>query len=86
MQKKSNMRYARLGHACTGVANRFIVAVGSKLRGAEDSCEIYDIKSASWKELRKLNYPRYFHSLCSFNNNSVITFGGVEPSNSNVFV
>ena len=81
--QKKNMRYARHGHSCCAIQNRFILVTGSRkeVNLAAHRVEIYDTENDEWLELSKINDGRHYHSSCTVDNNYVFIFGGIENSN-----
>jgi hypothetical protein len=82
-EEKKRMRYARHGHSCCAIANRYIIVSGSRkeVNMAAQRVEIYDTVIDEWMELAKINEGRHYHSTCNMNNKFVYIFGGIQNSN-----
>jgi hypothetical protein len=77
--EKKRMRFARHGHSCCSVANRYIIVSGSRkeVNSAAKRVEIYDIEINDWMELPQINEGRHYHSSCSVNDQFIYIFGGI---------
>ena len=78
--EKKRMRFARHGHSCCSVANRYIIVSGSRkeVNSAAQRVEIYDIEINDWMELAKINEGRHYHSSCNINDQYIYIFGGIQ--------
>jgi len=81
--EKKRMRYARHGHSCCAIANRYILVSGSRkeVNQAANRVEIYDTVIDEWMELNKINEGRHYHSTANINNSWIYLFGGIQNSN-----
>ena len=77
--EKKRMRYARHGHSCCAVANRYILVSGSRkeVNMAANRVEIYDSHIDEWMELARINEGRHYHSTCNLGNKYIYIFGGI---------
>jgi N-acetylneuraminic acid mutarotase len=75
----ASLNQPRNGHAIAVVGNSHLVVSGSRL-GSGDSCEMYDIGKNVWNQLPSLIQGRYYHSSCTFDNEFVYVFCGIEHS------
>lgn len=68
--EKKRMRYARHGHSCCAIANKYILVSGSRkeVNNAANRVEIYDTELDEWMELAKIIEGRHYHSTCNMNN------------------
>ena len=73
------MSYARHGHSCCVIANRYILVSGSRKEDnmAPNRVEIYDTVIDKWMELSKINEGRHYHSSCNLGNKYIYIFGGI---------
>jgi N-acetylneuraminic acid mutarotase len=80
---KKRMRFARHGHSCCALANRYIIVSGSRkeVNSAAQRVEIYDTEINDWMELSKINEGRHYHSSCNINDQYVYIFGGIQNQN-----
>jgi N-acetylneuraminic acid mutarotase len=80
---KKRMRFARHGHSCCAVANRYIIVSGSRkeVNSAAQRVEIYDTEINDWMELSKINEGRHYHSSCNINDQFIFIFGGIQNQN-----
>jgi N-acetylneuraminic acid mutarotase len=82
-EDRKRMRFARHGHSCCAVANRYIIVSGSRkeVNAAAQRVEIYDTEINDWMELSKINEGRHYHSSCSINDKFIYIFGGIQNQN-----
>ena len=80
---KKRMRYARHGHSCCAIANRYILVSGSRkeVNNGAQRVEIYDTAIDEWMELAKINEGRHYHSTANLSNSWIYIFGGIQNSN-----
>ena len=76
------MKFARHGHSCCAIMDRYILVSGSRkeVNQAANRAEIYDTQLNEWMELSKINIGRHYHSSTNMNNKYVFIFGGIENS------
>jgi N-acetylneuraminic acid mutarotase len=81
--ERKRMRFARHGHSCCSLANRYIIVSGSRkeVNSAAQRVEIYDIQINDWMELSKINEGRHYHSSCNINDQYIYIFGGIQNQN-----
>ena len=81
--ERKRMRYARHGHSCCSIQDRYIVVSGSRkeVNGAAQKVEVYDTQLDEWMELAKINEGRHYHSSCHFNHKFLFVFGGIANAN-----
>ena len=74
------MKYARHGHSCCAVSDRYVLVSGSRkeVNSAAQKVELYDTQIDEWLELSRLNEGRHYHSSCHFNHRFVYVFGGIQ--------
>ena len=79
-EDRKRMKYARHGHSCTAIMDRYIVVSGSRkeVNSAAQKVELYDTQIDEWIELPKINEGRHYHSSCHFNHKFVYVFGGIH--------
>ena len=77
------MSFARHGHSCCTIMDRYIIVSGSRkeINGAAHRVELYDILIDEWLELPRINDGRHYHSSCHFGHKFVYIFGGIQNSN-----
>jgi len=77
------MNYARHGHSCCTILDRYIIVSGSRkeVNNAANRVELYDAQIDEWLELPRINEGRHYHSSCHFNHKFVYVFGGIQNSN-----
>jgi N-acetylneuraminic acid mutarotase len=77
------MNYARHGHSCCTILDRYIIVSGSRkeVNNAANRVELYDANIDEWLELPRINEGRHYHSSCHFNHKFVFVFGGIQNSN-----
>jgi len=83
MVDKKSMKYARHGHSCIAIADRYIMCSGSR-KEVSQACqkvELYDSHIDEWIELSQIIDGRHYHSSCNFDNKFVFIFGGIQNSN-----
>ena len=78
-KEMKRMKYARHGHSCCQVGNRYILVSGSRkeVSGAANRVELFDTEINDWMELSKINEGRHYHSSCNFNDRFIFIFGGI---------
>ena len=74
------MRYARHGHSCCQIMDRYIVVSGSRkeVNNAANRVEMYDTHLDEWIELSNINEGRHYHSSTNFNHKFIFVFGGIQ--------
>ena len=79
-REMKRMKYARHGHSCCQVGNRYILVSGSRkeVSGAANRVELFDTEINDWMELSKINEGRHYHSSCNFNDRFIFIFGGIQ--------
>lgn len=77
------MKFARHGHSCCAIADRYIMVSGSRkeVNSAQQRVEIFDTQINEWMELSQINEGRHYHSSCNFNNKFIYIFGGIQNAN-----
>jgi len=67
-KEKKRMAYARHGHSCCAIAERYILVSGSRkeVAAAAQRVELYDSQLDEWMELAQINEGRHYHSSCNF--------------------
>lgn len=77
------MSYARHGHSCCTINDRYIIVSGSRkeVNNAANRVELYDTNIDDWIELSRINEGRHYHSSCHFNHKFIYIFGGIQNSN-----
>lgn len=80
---RKRMKYARHGHSCCSIANRYILVSGSRkeVSGAANRVELYDTEINDWMELSRINEGRHYHSSCNINDKFIYIFGGIQNQN-----
>lgn len=78
--EKKRMRFARHGHSCCQIQDRYVVVSGSRkeVNQAAQKVEVYDTQTDDWLEVASLNEGRHYHSSCHFGNRWVFVFGGIQ--------
>lgn len=78
------MKYPRHGHVACQIQNKFIIVTGSRktFDEADHRVELYDVGKDKWTDLPNLIFGRHYHSSCSFNDNYVYVFGGLNVATS----
>ena len=81
--EKKRMNFARHGHSCCTILDRYIIVSGSRkeVNNAANRVELYDVTIDEWLELPRINEGRHYHSSCHFNHRFVYVFGGIQNSN-----
>ena len=82
-KEKKKMKFARHGHSCCAIADRYVMVSGSRkeVNSAQSRVEIFDTEINEWMELAQLNEGRHYHSSTNFNNKYVYVFGGIQNAN-----
>ena len=77
--EKKRMNYARHGHSCCSILDRYIIVSGSRkeVNSAAQKVELYDILIDEWIEMPMIKEGRHYHSSCNFNNKFIYVFGGI---------
>jgi hypothetical protein len=81
--EKKKMKFARHGHSCCAIADRYILVSGSRkeVNSAQSRVELFDTQINEWMELAQLSEGRHYHSSSNFNNKYVYVFGGIQNAN-----
>ena len=79
----NNMKKSRANHGICYIQNSIYVIGGYDGTSYLRDCERYDIEQEKWLEITSLNYPSAFGSVCSFNDNTIYKFGGIDNKNNN---
>lgn len=74
------MKFARHGHSCCAIADRYIMVSGSRkeVNSAQSRVELFDSQINEWMELSQLTEGRHYHSSSNFNNKYMYVFGGIQ--------
>jgi hypothetical protein len=77
-------KYPHIKHSCCIFNENQIVISGNHRVSSHPNdgktCELYDSQLDRIRDLPYMNTGRYFHSSCSFNNQYVYIFGGIDQS------
>ena len=78
--QRDKLKSARQGHSVCALGTRFLVVSGSRIdhEDAGQKCEMYNINMDLWWEIPSLNVARHYHSSCSFGENLVYVFCGIN--------
>jgi len=77
------MKRQRANHAICILQNSVYVIGGYDGTVFLRDCERYDVEQERWVDVATLNNPCAFASACSFNDNCIYKFGGVDNKSNN---
>lgn len=78
-KNKKRMQYARHGHSCCAILDRYVLVTGSRkeVALAASKAELYDSQIDEWIDVAPMKEGRHYHSSCNFGNKYVYIFGGI---------
>lgn len=80
LEAREKMKFARHGHSCCSLGEKFIVVTGSRkdTDRAPYRTELYNTETNKWIELAQFNQGRHYHSSCTLQSKFIFVFCGIS--------